>query len=137
MVPAAAHAAGTAGFGTGARSAQRLLLLRGDRHARMRQTTDRRHAALGAADRALLSRDLRSGREHPGHRLERRPAPGVQPRVDALAGSRHRGTALRPGARDEIRSPLSAIIRYSEALRTDRMNNLTAAQQAGIAQINA
>ena len=37
----------------------------------------------------------------------------------------------------EIRSPLSAIIRYSEALRTDRMNNLTAAQQAGIAQINA
>ncbi len=37
----------------------------------------------------------------------------------------------------EIRSPLSAIIRYSEALRTDRMNNLTAAQRAGIAQINA
>src|SRR5437867_9408836 len=207
----------------------------------MRQTTDRRHAALGAADRALLSRDLRSGREHPGHRLERRPAPGVQPRVDAPAGSRHHGTALRPGARDrrhhlitaglwlcgaagsdffflfffvvflsavgerpeltalgaglaaagyllllyrgpvwhsamllrvpflfatgltygflvgkareararasaaeqalgtmshEIRSPLSAIIRYSEALRTDRMNNLTAAQRAGIAQIN-
>ncbi len=37
----------------------------------------------------------------------------------------------------EIRSPLSAIIRYSEALRTDHMSNLTAAQRAGIAQINA
>src|SRR5207249_11240707 len=37
----------------------------------------------------------------------------------------------------EIRSPLSAIIRFSEALRTDHMNNLTAAQRAGIAQINA
>jgi len=37
----------------------------------------------------------------------------------------------------EIRSPLSAIIRYSEALRMGRVHNLTPAQRAGIAQINA
>ena len=37
----------------------------------------------------------------------------------------------------EIRSPLSAIIRYSEALRMGRVRNLTPAQRAGIAQINA
>ena len=36
-----------------------------------------------------------------------------------------------------MRSPLSAIIRYSEELRTSRVDNLTAEQRAGIAQINA
>ena len=36
-----------------------------------------------------------------------------------------------------MRSPLSAIIRYSEELRTSRVDNLTAEQRAGIVQINA
>jgi hypothetical protein len=36
-----------------------------------------------------------------------------------------------------MRSPLSAIIRYSEELRTSRVDNLTAEQRAGILQINA
>ena len=36
-----------------------------------------------------------------------------------------------------MRSPLSAIIRYSEELRTSRVDNLTAEQRAGIAQISA